>query len=251
MVKGLDIFREHFDAFAERYILIGGTACELVMQEVGLAFRATKDLDIVLCLDAVDADFGQAFWTFIQAGGYEFRETAAGHPRFYRFQKPSVAGFPVMLELFSRAPAALSLPTEARLSPIPVDGELSSLSAILLDEAYYSWLQTGRRIVDSLPVVGAEILVPLKAAAWLDLRRRREAGDAIDSRAIRKHRNDVLRLFQVLDPAMELDPPEQVGTDLRAFLDALPAETIDLKSLGLGAMGLEEVVETLRRLYRL
>ena len=28
MVKGLDIFRAHFQNFADRYVLIGGTACE-------------------------------------------------------------------------------------------------------------------------------------------------------------------------------------------------------------------------------
>ncbi len=31
MVKGLDLFRDHFRDFADRYVLIGGTACDLVM----------------------------------------------------------------------------------------------------------------------------------------------------------------------------------------------------------------------------
>lgn len=47
MVRGLDVFREHFRAFSDRYVLIGGTACEIVMREAGLGFRVTKDLDIV------------------------------------------------------------------------------------------------------------------------------------------------------------------------------------------------------------
>ena len=47
MVAGMDIFREHFRGFADRYILIGGAACEIAMNEAGLGFRATKDLDIV------------------------------------------------------------------------------------------------------------------------------------------------------------------------------------------------------------
>jgi hypothetical protein len=29
MVKGLDLFREHFREYADRYVLIGGTACDL------------------------------------------------------------------------------------------------------------------------------------------------------------------------------------------------------------------------------
>jgi hypothetical protein len=51
MVDGLDKFANHFEAFTENYVLIGGTACDLAMQLVGQSFRATKDLDIVLFLD--------------------------------------------------------------------------------------------------------------------------------------------------------------------------------------------------------
>lgn len=41
MVRGLDIFREWFAAYADQYVLIGGTAASLTMEEAGLAFRAT------------------------------------------------------------------------------------------------------------------------------------------------------------------------------------------------------------------
>ena len=49
MVKGLGLFKEHFRPYTDRYVLIGGTACDLAFEEAGLSFRATKDLDIVLC----------------------------------------------------------------------------------------------------------------------------------------------------------------------------------------------------------
>lgn len=39
-----------------------------------------------------------------------------------------------MIELFSRKPDVLDLPNDAVLTPLPLDEELSSLSAILLDE---------------------------------------------------------------------------------------------------------------------
>ena len=44
MVKGLEVFRAHFRNFAHHYVLIGGAACDIVMTNAGLAFRATKDL---------------------------------------------------------------------------------------------------------------------------------------------------------------------------------------------------------------
>ena len=62
MVKGLETFREHFANFTDCYLIIGGTACDLALTEAGLEFRATKDIDVVLCLETIDAEFGEAFW---------------------------------------------------------------------------------------------------------------------------------------------------------------------------------------------
>lgn len=60
MVRGLDLFRERFRDFPDSYVLIGGTACSLAMEKVGLAFRSTKDLDIVLCVEALTTEFFRA-----------------------------------------------------------------------------------------------------------------------------------------------------------------------------------------------
>ncbi len=43
MVRGLDVFREHFAGHADQFVLIGGTAASLALEEAGLDFRATKD----------------------------------------------------------------------------------------------------------------------------------------------------------------------------------------------------------------
>lgn len=43
--------------------------------------------------------------------------------------------------------------------------ELSSLSAILLDDEYYEFVQEGTRVVDGLSVLAPEYVVPL-ASAW-------------------------------------------------------------------------------------
>lgn len=71
MIKGMDKFRQHFGSFSDRYVLIGGAASDLIMTEAGAEFRATKDLDIVLCLEVFDKNFVEAFWAFIKAGGYK------------------------------------------------------------------------------------------------------------------------------------------------------------------------------------
>ncbi len=76
MVRGLDVFREHFAGHADQFVLIGGTAATLAMQEAGLEFRATRDLDIVLPIEALSPTFGEVFWSFVEAGGYEIRQAS-------------------------------------------------------------------------------------------------------------------------------------------------------------------------------
>lgn len=62
MVRGLDKFKEYFKQYADSYILIGGAACSVVMEESGFDFRVTKDLDLVLCVESLDIEFVKAFW---------------------------------------------------------------------------------------------------------------------------------------------------------------------------------------------
>ena len=48
MVIGVDRFRAHFAGHEHQYVLIGGAACELIMDEVGLDFRATSEGSVPL-----------------------------------------------------------------------------------------------------------------------------------------------------------------------------------------------------------
>lgn len=41
MVRGLDIFRQHFKDYIGNYVIIGGTACDIVIGTIGLVPRAT------------------------------------------------------------------------------------------------------------------------------------------------------------------------------------------------------------------
>ena len=251
MVNGLDRFKLHFADYSDQYILIGGTACTIAMENVGQSFRATKDLDIVLCVEVLEVDFVTAFWQFIRDGQYESRQKASGKQQFYRFEKPSVDGYPFMLELFSRSLDVLTPVKGSVLTPIPMDDDISSLSAILLDTDYYKFLQAGKQIVDGISIAGPEHIIPLKARVWIDLSERKKTGVMVDSRAIKKHKNDVFRLFAIADPGFTELLPEQVKLDLAMFLDRIKDEPIDLKMLGIGSHTLEDVVAELRRMYRL
>jgi len=250
MVRGLDFFKAHFKNYSDHYVLIGGTAIALTLEEAGLEFRATKDLDIVLCVEALDEEFVRVFWAFIKAGGYKNQQRSTGRKLFYRFYDPENENYPVMLELFSRKPDALRHELGGRLTPIPVDEEVSSLSAILLDNDYYRFIHEHKREIDGVPIVDPECLIPLKARAWLDLSDRKNSGEAIDEKDIRKHRNDVFRLFRILDASQRVSLPDVIRNDLQKFLKKMETEIpLDLKSLGLRTMNKEEVLENIRTIF--
>ncbi|MHB1514332.1 MAG: nucleotidyl transferase AbiEii/AbiGii toxin family protein [Acidiferrobacteraceae bacterium] len=251
-MKGLDIFRGYFAGHADQFVLIGGTAATLAMEDAGLAFRATKDLDIVLHIEALNASFGEVFWKFVEEGGYEIRQASnTGKPVFYRFQKPANERFPVMLELFCRAPYGIKRAEGSHLTPIPLDEAVASLSAILLDDDYYAFIMAGRKESDGLPWVGEDRLIPLKAGAWLDLNARRARGEPVDMKNIRKHANDVIRLSQLLAPKVRIPLAARIGDDLNRFLDGLMADRlIDPKSLNLNST-IAEIVQRIALSYEL
>ena len=35
MVRGLDIFKKYFEQYPENYVIIGGTACDIIIDEAG------------------------------------------------------------------------------------------------------------------------------------------------------------------------------------------------------------------------
>ena len=47
MVTGLNVFRDYFADDTDKYVLIGGAACDIVFTSNDAPFRATKDLDMV------------------------------------------------------------------------------------------------------------------------------------------------------------------------------------------------------------
>jgi hypothetical protein len=220
MVRGLALFKDWFQGFEDQYVLIGGTAAKITMTEQGLDFRGTKDLDIVLHVEVLTAAFGVQFWEFVEAGGYQRKEgNLEQRPCLYRFQKPLDDEFPLMLELFSRVPDSIHFVPPGHLTPIPMDEQVSSLSAILLNDDYYQFVLAGRRHKNGLPSwVGEDRLIPLKAVAWLELTERSHKGEAIDSKNIRKHLSDIVTLSALLTPAQRIDVPPTIRADMQTFL---------------------------------
>ena len=248
MVLGIERFKEWFRGYEDHYAIIGGTACDLLMAEEGLDFRGTKDIDLVLIVEAISPEFGRRFWEFVRNAGYKHRNKSTGQPQFYRFSHPTEAGYPFMIELFSRRVDAIVLPEDAVLTPLPLDEDISSLSAILLDDDYYQLLRSGTVVIDSVTVLGAAYLIPFKAKAWLDLTARKANGENVDSKNIRKHKNDVFRLSALLTPGSQITVNRAVWNDLQAFFTAMQVEQVDTKQLVI-VRKKEEILSDLTKQY--
>ena len=208
-------------------------ACDLLMSDEGLDFRATKDIDMVLIVEAVTPEFGKRFWDYIIQAGYEHQNKSTGLPQFYRFSHPRNSSYPFMIELFTRRIDALILPESATLTPLPIDDDISSLSAILLNNEYYEFLLHGRVQIDGITILDAGYLIPFKAKAWLDLRDRKSTGENIDGKNIRKHKNDIFRLSALLSQNSKINVTPEIYKDIQTFLQAMRQEVIDTKQLGL------------------
>jgi len=249
MVHGLEKFKEYFGDFTNQYVLIGGTACDILMDEFGAPFRATKDLDIVLIIEALNQSFGEAFWRFIEDGGYKHRNKSTGVNQFYRFTEPSDTSFPKIIELFSKQPSLFKLKSDTGLTPIHIDESIVSLSAILLNESYYDILVKGKRTVEGYSILEIESVILFKIKAWLDMKERDEAGDLIDAKNIKKHKNDVFRLLANVSPTSKIHLPKEIQNDVIKFIEKINGDKPDLKNLGIRSTSFDEMLVILSNVF--
>lgn len=248
MVYGLEKFREYFSQYSDQYVLIGGAACDLIMENYARPFRATRDLDLVLLVEALTPDFGQTFWQFIADGKYRNKSISSQNPHLFWFDKPEISGYPYMLELFSRSAFDLRMP-DSSLTPLHFDDSISSLSAILLNDAYYAMLMNGRVEIDGVRILAPAYLIPFKAKAWLDLTSHKRSGFHVDEKDIKKHKNDIVRLSSVLSGNDTVQIPKEVMEDMSDFIRQYEQAPADLKSLKIHGITNQQIIDRLKKIY--
>ncbi len=249
MVHGLEKFRECFVDDTDQYVLIGGAACDVILESIGVPFRATKDFDIALILERLSESFGQRFWSFIEEGGYKNRLKHSGKNQFYRFEKPEHEDYPAMIELFCRKSSLYDLKFDTGLTPVYIDDNVDSLSAILLNDAYYELILQGSRLVDGLSVLEIESIILFKIKAWLDMKQRVENGERVDTKDIKKHKNDIFRLLVTIEPTKRKKVNDEITQDVIQFLDRINYDKPILQDLGLKGHKLENMLAFLKILY--
>ena len=141
MVPGIDSFREKFKDYTDYYTIIGGTACDILLSEADLPFRATKDIDMILLMEDNFPEFASVFWEYIKEGGYKCGWKNEQNMHFYRFTEGKF-GYPTMIELFSRKPGYhLEIDESEGLVTESIHRYIAEISA--LDEAEVRLLQMG------------------------------------------------------------------------------------------------------------
>lgn len=248
MVHGLDKFRDHFKDYKQHYILIGGSACTLLMDEMGLTFRATKDLDVVIVLDLFNESFLRHFHEFIEEGGYELREVGQ-KTQFYRFTHPANHLFPKQIELFCKASGVFNLKHQQRCIPILVDDNIVSLSAILLESHYYDLLLSRKRELDDISMIDLETMILFKIKAYLDNHLRRSSGERVDLVNVNKHRADILKLILIVSKETKLSLDDQLKNDVIAFIEKIRFETPNLSNIGLINVSIEDLILVLEQTF--
>ena len=225
MVRGLEKFREHFAGFEDSYVIIGGTACDIVLQDTDMRPRATDDIDMILIIEKMTPEFGKRFWDFIETGEYKNRqrkrENKMSTPELFRFINPK-EGFPVQIELLSKHSDILGEPTDFHLTPIPIGEEISSLSAILLGEEYYNQTIKESIIEEGIRIANPLSLLCLKVKAFLNLTEEKKINPSIRSGDIKKHRDDVFKLLAMrIDPFTPIELSGEMKRNINDFIEMI------------------------------
>ena len=80
---------------------------------------------------------------------------------------------------------------------------------------------------------------------------RKARGEKVDSKNIRKHKNDVFRLTELLNRDMQMSAQmsDAVYKDMSYFIEQMKHEEIDLKQLKIRGKTKEEILSDLAKIY--
>lgn len=229
MVNGIELFGQYFKNYQSDYILIGGVACELVLDSLRLKFRPTDDFDIVVVSKNLKTGFGLALKDFIRDGGYTVQHRKSNNrPSFFRFVKPANEDFPAKLELASDKPAEDWI---YDFTALDTGDEKSSLSAIIFETDYYNFICSNTTVIKGITTIILEGLIPLKALTYSELSKIENPSEKIRIN-IAKHAGDIFNLAEALSNE-RFELPAKIAANLIESLNAIEAHGISEERLEL------------------
>jgi hypothetical protein len=252
-MEGLEKFRKAFAEFSENYVVIGGTACDIAMTGTIVKPRATHDIDMIVIAENITEAFGERFWQFVREAGYrpEKRKHKEGEsPKYelYRFLDGK-DGYPEMIELLSRHPDVLGDPKGVVVEPLPVGDDVSSLSAIIMDDDFYHFAIAHSKLTGGIRHADPAALIALKAKAYLNLVADKQNGKHVNSKDIRKHRSDVFKNIVIMEDS-QIEAPESIVRCINEFVDSIRKDWDELSDSLAASLGQDKefVAELLNQL---
>jgi hypothetical protein len=248
---GFDHFCNHLSGLEQLYVIIGGGAASILMEDEGLEFRATKDVDLVVL--SRSEELNTRILSYVKDGGYKTKEATEGSPRYYRFREPDKKECPVLIEVFARNELNLELQDGQYIIPIN-DESVERLSAILLDDEYFELIQ--KNLVTSqsgIPLINALANICLKARAHRELFDRKTNGDAtVDEKSVQKHLKDIWRLAAILTGEEEISLAGQPLKDVTSAigkLDQFPDTQFKQVMEKTPGLSKEPIMEVLKKVF--
>ena len=104
-------------------------------------------------------------------------------------------------------------------------------------------------MVEGFSLIELEIVILLKIKAWLDLIERKKAGEDVDTKNIRKHKNDVFRLLANVSPTSKIESSRDIQKDVIEFIEQIKEDKPDLKNLGLRGTSFNAMLEILGEVF--
>jgi hypothetical protein len=255
MVVGLDKYKEAFADFKDNYVIIGGTACDIVLSDTDMRPRATDDIDMILIVEKMTKEYGDALWQFIKDGEYKAgkREKDDKTPTYtlYRFTTEK-KGYPVKIELLSHHSDILGEPSGFHIEPIHLSEDLSSLSAIMMDDDNYELTVTNSVEQDGVRIATPTTLICLKTRAYLNLLKNRANGKHVNSKDIKKHKTDVLKLIATASIPEPVAVPQSIYDSVMEYAESiekeLPSQSLQA-ALERDADAIQTFVDTLKESF--
>lgn len=248
MIQGIESFTDYFKDNSNDYVVIGGLATAMIMNDLGFIARATKDIDLVV-IAKDNEEFLIKLLKYIDIAGYTTKQRTDEDSRrnLFRFLDSEDKSYPEQIELFAIHNADSEILSDSHIIKIDTPKYYNYLSAVLLNTEYFNLLIKYTTNIEGLHVATPEALIPLKIHAHLNLL------EAEDSDA-KKHFTDVVRLITMLDEEDEVNLEGLPKEDFIKFLPILSATDSNtirniLKEAQVGKVPKEAILELLTSTY--
>lgn len=105
-------------------------------------------------------------------------------------------------------------------------------------------------MVNNLPILKPIYLIAFKAKAHVDLTKKHSEGIHINERDLKKHKNDIFRLVQLLNQNETIEVEDSVKIDMQNFFDLIGNDSIDMKALKLN-YSKETAIKMIKHAFRM